>query len=202
MNFSTSEAYNEFFPFQPWELNLVETREHCRLSFLGCKFKKHEMGWEEKEKMKENSMTKANIWKTLYVFFFSVWSSNCLFLDIHGNSWRQSYRGSPLDNLNLIRIKQCWMVCWIDQDMFIVFMKILTIYVGGNKFKKTKTEGKEHDESKKIKQTLHVCFLSKIHNACCWIFVTILDASHNALYGSPCNNSIYFWTKQCRMSIW
>lgn len=151
--------------------------------------------------MKESSMTKANIWKTLSFFLSEVQiACSWIFMIILDAI---SYRGSPLDNLNLIRIKQCWMVCWIDQDMFIVFMKILNIYVGGNKFKKTKTEGKkEHDESKKSKQTLHVCFLSKIHNACCWISVTILDASHNELYGSPCNNSIYFWTKQCRMSIW
>lgn len=31
--------------------------------------------------------------------------------------------------------------------MFIVFMKILNRYVGGNKFKKTKTEGKNKREN-------------------------------------------------------
>jgi hypothetical protein len=32
-----------------------------------------------------------------------------------------------------------------------------------------------------------------------WLFSMPVTMSY---YGSPCNNSIYFWTKQCRMSIW
>lgn len=60
-------------------------------------------------------------------------------------------------------------------------MKILNIYVGGNKFKKTKTEGKKKRENENSMMKAKNLNKLYIHNACCWLSVTILDASHNEL---------------------
>lgn len=149
-------------------------------------------------------MTIANIWKALHVFFFlSEVQIACswIFMII--------LDAKVTVEVLLIRIKQCWMVCCIDQDMFIVFMKILNIYVGGNKFKKTKTEGKkkrENENSMMKAKNLNKLYMSvfcqkftMLVAGYLWLFSMPVTMSY---YGSPCNNSIYFWTKQCRMFIW